>query len=153
MAKRSSVSAVTGSAPLSEARKRFQVQPRDLGVGYLAHSKFVGKVWSGGNGAAVFVHGLQPAGRAREKRKRGEHHDGQAKIKRHQPSANQSHIVIERQPAYAHVIGPDVEGLADGAHVRKQIGVSEHYAFGIACGSGSVLEERQIAWQIVGQII
>jgi hypothetical protein len=58
---------------------------------------------------------------------------------------NQSHVVIERQPADTHVFRSELDGFSNGTNVGEEIGVRERDAFRIAGGTGRVLQERDVA--------
>ncbi len=94
-----------------------QVHTFDILVGDLSDAQLVGKVWRGSNRAAVLMEGLQPALRPGEKRERRHHCEWHAVMQQGEPRANQAHVVIKRQPANANVARPQLQGLADRAHV------------------------------------
>ena len=62
----------------------------------------------------------------------------------HEPGADQSHIVIERQPADGYVVGHDSEPLDNRPDIREQVRVRQRDALGIAGRPGRVLQERDI---------
>ncbi len=55
-----------------------------------------------------------------------------AEVQQREPGADQAHIVIQRQPTDADVVGSKLHRFADGAHVGEKIRVCQHYALGIA---------------------
>src|SRR3984957_5225199 len=122
-----------------------QVEPFDVFVGYFSYAEFVGEVGCCGDGAAVFVKGPQPAFGTRQERERRHYAQWHAELQEGQPRADESHVVVERQPTDADVAWTHLYCGADGAHVCEQIGVREHDAFGIARGTGGVLQESDIA--------
>ena len=61
-----------------------------------------------------------------------------------EPGADQSHVVIERQPADGDIVRLNIDAADDRLNICEQIGVRENHAFGIAGGSGSVLQESDI---------
>ena len=58
-----------------------------------------------------------------------------------QPRPDETHIVIERQPADEDIGRACVHDLTHGADVGKQVGVTEHHALWIAGAAGCVLDE------------
>ena len=90
------------------------------------------------------VQGPEPARRAREEGERREDRDRDAEVERAQPRADQPHVVVERQPAHAHVVGADRDRLADRADVRQEVGVGEEHALGIAGAPRRVLDQRGV---------
>ena len=93
----------------------------------------------------MFVKRLQPALRTSKKREWRHHAQWGAEMQQGEPGADQTHVVIERQPADADVLGTHLQGFADGANVGQQIGVSERDTFGIAGGAGRVLQQCNVA--------
>ena len=106
--------------------------------------QFVGKVRSRADRPAVAMKGPHPSRGPRQKCQRRQHHHRKAEVKRHEPGADQTHIVVQRQPANPYIVIAQAKSLADRAHIGQQISMREHHALGIACGSGSVLQQRQI---------
>ena len=66
-------------------------------------------------------------------------------MQQRKPRANQTHVVVQREPANAHVIGRDLHRFANSAHVGEQVCMRQHHAFGVARGAGGVLQQRDIA--------
>ena len=56
-----------------------------------------------------------------------------------EPRADQSHVVIQRQPTDSDVVGLHFRGGADSAHVREQIRVRQRDAFRVARRTRCVL--------------
>ncbi len=115
--------AFTGSAPFSAARSELKSSPLDIGIRDLAHRELVGEVWRGGDCCAMAVKRPKPAFRPRQERDGGKYDNGNAEVERHKPGADQTHVMVERQPTDADVVGADRECLADGANVGEQIRV------------------------------
>ena len=88
-----------GSAPGAE------VDAIDIGVGDFADAEFVSEIRGSSDGAAMFVKCFEPALGAREESKR--RHDGErrAEEEKSEPRADEAHVVIERQPADADIVG------------------------------------------------
>ena len=93
----------------------------------------------------------QPALRAREKRERRHAHQRKAEVKTGQPRADETHVVIQRQPAHEHVAGIGARHMAHGADVREQIGVRQHHALRVAGAARGVLQERDVIRENLGQ--
>ena len=66
-------------------------------------------------------------------------------MQQREPSADQAHIVIQRQPTDANIVGRQLHRFADRADVGEQIRVREHHPFGIAGRARGVLQKREIA--------
>jgi hypothetical protein len=66
-------------------------------------------------------------------------------MQQREPRADQSHVVVQRKPADAHVFGAELHGFANGTHIGEEIGVREHHAFGITRRAGGVLQQREVA--------
>ena len=90
------------------------------------------------------VNGPQPFFRMNKKRKRRHYDKLTTIIEAAQPGADQSHIMIERQPAYKYILGICLNAFSHGADIGQEIGVGKNYTFGIACTAGCVLQKRSI---------
>ena len=54
-------------------------------------------------------------------------------MKAEEPGADEAHVVIERQPARAHVVGADLHRRGDGPDVGEQVVVGQQHALGGPC--------------------
>ena len=86
----------------------------------------------------------QPLAGAREKGKRRHEHHREAEVHGGEAAADQSHVVIERQPAHEHVGARGARAFAHGAHVGEQVGVRQHHALGLAGAARGVLQETDL---------
>ena len=102
-AKRSSVSGLTGSAPLSAQRQDERSRPSSARSGIRRSAELVGEVGRGRERGPPRVDGPQPALRARQERERRLDGDGDAGVQAEEPGADEPHVVVQRQPARAHV--------------------------------------------------
>ena len=130
-----------------------QVEPFELGVDEAFDAQFEGEVGRRRDRAAVLVDRPQPALGAGEEVERRHQHQGAAVVQAAEPGADQAHVVVERQPAHAHVLRPERGGAAPGADVGEQVGVAQRDALGVAGGAGGVLDEAErgaaqwLGWQ------
>ena len=92
---------------------------------------------------AVFVHGPQPCGRTHQEADRRHHVKPRAEIAATEPRADQSHVVIERQPAHEHVGRCRLHGVAHRAHVFEQAVMREHHALRVAGRARGVLHQPE----------
>ncbi len=92
----------------------------------------------------MFVKCPQPALGPREERQGGHHGQGNSVVQQRQPGADESHVVIERQPADTDVAGAHFHCLANRADVREQIRVGKDHAFRVAGRPGSVLQQSDV---------
>src|SRR5206468_9420974 len=66
-------------------------------------------------------------------------------MQQRKPRADQAHVVVQREPADADIVPRDLDRLANGTHVGKQVCMRQHHAFGVAGGTGGVLQKRDVA--------
>ena len=91
------------------------------------------------------MNGPQPLFGARQKRQ-GRHQDQRhGEVETAEPRANQPHVVIQGQPAHDGIVPAGFDRLANGSQIRKQISMTEHYAFGVPCAARCVLKQRHVA--------
>ena len=83
-----------------------QVEAFEIGVLDAAHAQVVSKRRRKTDGAAMARQRPQPLGRALHERLRRQQHAGTRGVHRPERHADQPHVVIERQPADADVVGP-----------------------------------------------
>ncbi len=97
----------------------------------------VGKIRPATDGAAVLTDRLQPAQRTAEEITRRHQHTRHTAEDRLQQTADQAHVVVQRQPADDHIvrIEIDAEAAADQQLVGHQIAVADLHAFGQRCGA------------------
>ena len=141
---RSNVSGLTGSAPLNAHPPASEIQTLDVLVRNPAQAQIEGEVGCARQGAAIPVHGPKPALRPGEERQRRHNHERDRVVHAAEPGADQSHVVVERQPAHEDVPGAGVQGLGHGADVGEQVGVRQHHPLRIAGAAGRVLKQRHV---------
>ncbi len=83
--------------------------------------------------------GPQPALRPGDEGQRRHDHQHGGVIEAAQPGADQSHIMIKRQPADEHIVGRDFHVAAHGPDVGQQVGVGEDHALGVAGTARGIL--------------
>ena len=110
-----------------------------------AQAEFEGEVRAAGHRAAVAVDRAHPARRPRQERERRHQHRWKSEHQRGEVGADESEVVIQRQPAHEHVIGACVYRRAHRAHVGHQVGVREHHALGRAGAARGVLQKTRVA--------
>ena len=71
----------------------------------------------------------QPAGRAPEEIQWWYQHQWHRVIEATEPGADQSHIMVHRQPAHEHVGGIHFEHVTHGADVGEQVSMRKHHTF------------------------
>ena len=87
----------------------------------------------------------QPLLGPHEEGQRRHDHERRGVIEAAEPGADQSHVVIERQPAHEHVRRACIHRRAHGADVRQQIGMAQHHALRIAGAARGVLNKSRAA--------
>ena len=87
----------------------------------------------------------QPALRPGQEHQRRHDRHRNGEIEAAEPRADQSHVVVERQPADEYVaVWLGIHGLTHGADVGEQVGMAEHHAFGIPRAAGGVLKKGDV---------
>ena len=106
----------------------------------------VGEIRPTADGAAVFGNRFQPAQWPAEEVRRRHQNARHAAEDRLQQTADQTHVVIQRQPADDDVVRVDVdaESVTDQQFVGDQIAVADLHALGQRGGTGSVLQEGDV---------
>ena len=94
---------VHGLRAVQRAAPGGEVQSLEGRVGDLAHAQLVGEVGRGGERGPALVDRPQPALGPREEREGALDGDGQALVQAEEPGADEPHVVVEGQPARAHV--------------------------------------------------
>ena len=131
--------AVEGHAP------RREVEPFQGAVGDLAHAQLVGEVRRGRERGPMLVDAPEPAlgpGQEGERALKGER---DPVMEAEEPRPDEAHVVVQGEPARAHVGGTEVEAARDGADVGEQVVVGEEHALGGARAARGVLDEGGIA--------
>ena len=90
------------------------------------------------------MYGAQPALRSGEKGERRHGDEPESVIETSEPRADQSHVVVERQPAHEHVGGIDLERAAHRVQVGEHVRVRQDHAFGVTRAPRGVLEKRNV---------
>ena len=65
-------------------------------------------------------------------------------VERGQPSTDQAHVVIKRQPGDENILPVYPGCQSHGADIGEQIGVREHHALGVAGTARGVLQQRDV---------
>ncbi|VVM56012.1 hypothetical protein PS639_01031 [Pseudomonas fluorescens] len=106
----------------------------------------IGKIRPAADGAAVLADRLQPAQRPCEEVGRRHQHAGHTAENRLQQTADQPHVVVQRQPADDHVVRVqiDTEAVANQQLVRHQVAMADLHTFGQGGGAGGVLQEGDV---------
>ena len=92
----------------------------------------------------MFVDGPQPACRPGQKGQRRHQHQRHAVIEAAKPSADQSHVVVQGQPADEDIGGVGLNRLAHGADIGQQVGVGQDGTLGRAGAARGVLQEGDV---------
>src|SRR6185369_14233594 len=129
--------AVKGNAPTS------QIQIFSLAQSDLAHAQVVSEVWPATRGCLVTRDRLEPAQGPLHETERRHQDAARAAIHRLQHVSDQTHVVVERQPAQNDGLLSLLESNLNHALVVQEVVMGEHDTFGRGCRSGSVLNERQ----------
>jgi hypothetical protein len=136
-----------GSDRLGPTERHFppaELEPLALPGRRASDAELVGEVGPAAHGGAVPRDGLKPADRPLQERRGREQGGGRIQIQRREDPADQSHVVIGRQPADALGAGWLPEGPPDGVEIRHEIAMGHHHASGLGRGARGVLQERQI---------
>ena len=133
-----------GLGAIESDTPRAQVDALEIAVVDFAGAEFVGEVGSGRKSAAMGGHGAEPADGAGEEGERRHGNERDAEAEGNEPGADKAHVMVKREPTDRDVVGAKIDGVADGADVGEEIGVSEDDAFGITGGTGRVLEEGDV---------
>ncbi len=107
VAKRSIVAGHHGLGAIQRAAPRPEIEAVELRVGDLAHAQVVGEVGRRGERAAVRDETPRAIAPVAEKRQRRHDDDWRAVVERAEPRADETHVVVERQPRHAHVVRRD----------------------------------------------
>ena len=118
-----------GSADKLRAREckppAAQIEPREGFVGNTVRTQRVGEIRPAAERSAVPIDRLQPAPRPLQKIARRHQNRGEAGEQRVQQSADQSHVVVQRQPTDEDVIRRSADGRLDGEFIGGQIAVGD----------------------------
>ncbi|MNH12596.1 hypothetical protein D3C79_721420 [compost metagenome] len=106
----------------------------------------IGKIGAATDGAAMIADRLQPTLWPGEKVGRGHQHARHAAEDRLQQTADQAHVVIQRQPADDDIVRVeiDAEAMADQHLIGHQIAVADLHTLGQRRGPGGVLQEGDV---------
>jgi len=135
--------------PAKHIAQRRKVHTRKLVVAELPCAAVIGEVRRGRERAAIAIDQVQPACRTRKKHEWRRDHDRQRIVERCKPRADQSHIVIERQPADHHIVRRHADAITHRANIGEQVGVSQRDAFRVSCAARCVLKQshvRRMRW-------
>ena len=118
-----------------------QVQPLELCVFNAFGTKPEGEIRPAADGAAVAGHGVQPAGRAFEKKRRRQQHRLDTAVDGLQQAADEAHVVKQGQPGNENVVFRDGHGPLDRPFIGHQVAVRHHHPLGRRGGAGGVLQK------------
>ncbi|MNK71558.1 hypothetical protein D3C87_910110 [compost metagenome] len=106
----------------------------------------IGEVRSAADGAAVFADRFQPAQWPTEEVRRRHQNAWHAAENWLQQTTDQTHVVVQRQPADDDIIRVhvDAETVTDQEFVGDQIAVADLHAFGQCSRTGGVLQEGDV---------
>ena len=104
------------------------------------------KVRAAADSAAVLADRFKPAQRAGQKVRRGHQYARHTAENRLQQTANQAHVVVQRQPADNDVVRVQVDAktTANQYFIGHQIAVGDLHPFGQGGGTRGVLQERNV---------
>ena len=116
--------------PASSDPPARKIQCLDLRALHPAKTQLVSEVRRKRNRAPIGGDRIQPDRRAFQKEDR--RHDDQidAAVDGGDQHADEPHVVIERQPAHADVVGLEVQPVRNGRGVGVDVGVRQHDALG-----------------------
>ena len=86
----------------------------------------------------------QPSRRAGQEHLGAHHHQRDAEIQARQPRADQTHVVIQRQPTDERVRPRHRRGLAHRPDIGQQVLVGERHPFGLTGAARGVLHQRKV---------
>ena len=118
-----------------------QVQPLKLCVVNALGTEPEGEIRPAADGAAVAGHGVQPAGRAFEKKRRRQQHRLDTAVDGLQQAADEAHVVKQGQPGNENVVFRDGHGPLDRPFIGHQVAVRHHHPLGRRGGAGGVLQK------------
>ena len=121
-----------------------QVQPLELCVFNAFGTKPKGEIRPAADGAAMAGHGLQPARRAFEKKRRRQQHRLDTAVDGLQQAADEAHVVKQGQPGNENVVFRDGHGPLDRPFIGHQVAVRHHHALGRRGGAGGVLQQSDV---------
>ena len=131
--------AAAGDAP---AR---QIETLQLLVPDALDAERVGEVGGVPDGPSVAREGLEPRRGPLQEEQRRQEHRGDLEDHGRQHEADETHVVIERQPGHADVLVVALQALEhEGVDVRGQVAVRERDALGARRGAAGELEERDV---------
>ena len=123
--------------------QRGQIQARNHRVLDSAQAKLKGEVGRGRQRRPMPMDRPQPRLGSNEEGE-GRHHDQRNReVQAAKPSADQAHVVVERQPTCEDVGRADIHCLAHGPDIGQQIGVRQDDSLGVARAARGVLKQRR----------
>ena len=123
--KRAMVDGLTGSAPLTIILSELRSRPATSSSRTFLQQSSKAKFGAADKGGAMLADRTQPSSGVGKKRQR-RHDDGQRPVvQRAEPGTDESHVVVERQPADEDIGRSCFENLAHRADVGEKIGMGE----------------------------
>src|SRR3990172_4261923 len=92
-------------------------------------------------GRAMAMDRPQPLLRPHEKRERRHDYEWSSVVEAAEPGADESHVMIERKPAYEDVGRARFHCFAHGPNIRQHITMTQHHALWVARAAGGVLQK------------
>ncbi len=130
-----------GSAPLMACFQALQVELRDQVVADHAVAQGIGEVGGETGGGAVATQRLQPGRRRIDEGLGGHQVARHAAVERGQHTADQAHVVVQRQPVDHGAVLVEGVGLAHQFDVGDQVALTHLDAFWRAGRARGVLQE------------
>ena len=131
--------------PVEGDRPAAQVETQFLLVRDLPRAQVVREVRSPADRRPRPRNGLQPAHGALEKRDGRHQRAAAAAVERLNHSADQPHVVKQREPEHATAFWGRAKALLDQGGIMKQVFMSDHHSLGGRRRARRILQEREVA--------
>ena len=109
-----------------------QIQALNLIVFDLGGADLERKIRCRRDRSSVLMNRPQPSFRPRQKRQWRHQNEWHGIVETAQPSANQSHVVVKRQPTDNGISRARMHDFTDGAKIREQIAMTQHDTFRVS---------------------
>ena len=129
--------------PVERDVPRRQIQFRHLGIGHFVDAQLVREIWPARDRHAVLRDPLQPPRGPLQKRHRAAQHVDASDVQRHHHAADQTHVVIGRQPRTPDRLRRRIEPLQDQLTVGDQRRMRQHHPLGRPGAAGGVLQHTE----------
>ncbi|SPB17996.1 hypothetical protein NOV72_05195 [Caballeronia novacaledonica] len=118
-----------------------QIERGELIVADTIRAQAIREVGPARNRPAMTRDRFEPAHGPFEKVLRRHQHERNTAEDRLRHRADETHVVIQGQPAHEYIVRGHAEAFANGDLVRPQAAVRDHHALGRRCGAGRVLQK------------